>query len=550
MTPDGRILKPLPDDVDAQISRFLGAGSFDSAAICLLHSYADASHERQVADIIRKVAPDLPVTCSCDVSREFREYERGSTTALAAYVQPVIEGYLKRFSAALDQRGFLGRFSVMQSNGGRLPADAMARNAISALFSGPAAGVIGAIGTAKQSGYDNLITLDMGGTSTDVALVTDHAPTVSPQTEIDGLPVRTPVIDIVTVGAGGGSIAWIDDGGLLRVGPRSAGANPGPASYRRGGTLATVTDAHLVRGTLRPESFLDGQMSVDRDAARIALSPLARKLDLETAHLADSVIRIAEANIVRAIQQVSTERGHDPRDFVLVPFGGAGPLHAARVAEELGISTVVVPANAGVLSALGLVMSDYVHYCALTRRTRLEQGTLTAVHEALQTLSSQGRDYMRAVGITGPLIFEQVLEMRYVGQAFEVSVDLDGTAEDLSVESIERAFAEAHHRVFEFSKPPGNPIEIVSFRVGTRAKSADMPSVTSSEIVSCPENEKIVLVEGGVQQSCWLMRRNNVTHEPVTGPVLIEDGTSTIYVPPDWTVHQDDGNSLVLRKRD
>ncbi|MEM6744806.1 MAG: hydantoinase/oxoprolinase family protein, partial [Pseudomonadota bacterium] len=219
LAPDGTEAEALPDDLDAQVAAFLAEAAYDSVAICLLHSYADPSHERRAAEAVARAAPGLPVTCSCDVSREFREYERASTTALAAYVQPVIEGYLKRLSSTLDAAGFAGRFSIMQSNGGRMPAEAMARNAISALFSGPAAGVVGALGMAKRSGFQDVVTLDMGGTSTDVSLIAGGAPDLAPQTEIDGLPVRTPVIDIATVGAGGGSIAWVDDGGLLRVGP-------------------------------------------------------------------------------------------------------------------------------------------------------------------------------------------------------------------------------------------------------------------------------------------------------------------------------------------
>ena len=323
---DGTVVKgPDRAAVTSLVRRVLAEGSYEAAALCFLHAYANPDHERMVAGVIREVAPSLPVTCSNDVTREFREYERASTTVLAAYVQPVMAGYVSRFSAALGRRGFAGRFSIMQSNGGRMPAEAMARNAISALFSGPAAGVIGAVRSVAGAGYHDLITLDMGGTSTDVSLVADGDPELASMTRIDGLPVKTPVVDIVTVGAGGGSIAWADDGGLLRVGPGSAGATPGPACYRRGGDRPTVTDAHLVRGTLRPDAFLGGRMEVDRDAARRVFRPLAGRFGVSVEEIADSVIRLAEVSIVRAIQRVSTERGRDPRDYVLVPFGGAGP---------------------------------------------------------------------------------------------------------------------------------------------------------------------------------------------------------------------------------
>ena len=551
MAADGSVVDALDDQrLDAQVARFLGVGHFDAVAICLLHSYTNPDHERRVAEAVRRHAPDIPVTCSCDVSREFREYERASTTALAAFVQPVIEGYLDRLSNTLRERGFAGRFSIMQSNGGRLPVDAMSKNAISALFSGPAAGVVGALGLAGRSGFHDIITLDMGGTSTDVSLISGGVPDLAPQTEIDGLPVRTPVIDIVTVGAGGGSIAWMDDGGLLRVGPQSAGAHPGPASYLRGGTDATVTDAHLVRGTLQAGSFLGGEMEVDPAAAAAALAPLSERLAMSVEDLADSVIRIAESNIVRAIQQVSTERGRDPRDFALVPFGGAGPLHAARVAEELGIDTVVVPTNAGVLSAAGLLMSDYVHYRARTERTRLDSDAIDTVRDRFDGLRDEATQYLRSAGVSEELTYQHILEMRYVGQAFEVSVPLGGDLRGLTVDAIAAAFSEAHHRVFEFSKPPGDPVEIVSFRLGARARTDEFPVYQEASYGDPGEGVEPVfidIVEGGRSLRCRLMPRHAVGGTDVAGPVLVEDGTSTIYVPPGWRARRDEADSLILR---
>jgi N-methylhydantoinase A len=428
----------------------------------------------------------------------------------------------------------------------------MARNAISALFSGPAAGVVGALGLARRSGFEDVITLDMGGTSTDVSLVAGGEPDLAPQTEIDGLPVRTPVIDIVTVGAGGGSVAWIDDGGLLRVGPRSAGAVPGPACYMRGGTEPTVTDAHLARGTLQADSFLGGRMTVDRDAAVEALRPLAERLSLSIEALADSVIRIAESNIVRAIQQVSTERGRDPRDFALAPFGGAGPLHAARVAEELGIDRVVVPPNAGVLSAAGLLMSDHVHHLARTERTRLEPGAMARVREILRELREEAAAYLRGVGVRGEIGFRHVLEMRYVGQAFEVSVPLGDDLEALDLEAVEAAFAEAHHRVFEFSKPPGDPVEIVSFRLGARVAAGALPDVAEPERDGSEAEaaRSVRIVEGGAAFDCRLAPRGAVGEAATAGPLLIDDGTSTVYVPPGWRVRRDAAGSLVLTREE
>ena len=318
------------------------------------------------------------------MAREFREFERASTTLLSAYVQPVIDGYLHRFESKLAESGFTGRFTVMQSNGGRLPAAAMRQSAITALYSGPAAGVVGATRQAARSGFRDLITFDMGGTSTDVCLVQDGRPSLASESEIDGLPIRTPVLDIVSVGAGGGSIVWVDDGGMLRVGPQSAGADPGPACYGKGGTAPATTDAHIVIGTIRPGAFLGGRMSLDGDAARRAFEPLATRFDLSVEQAAASALQLADANIVRAIQLVSTERGRDPRDYALVPFGGAGPLHAARIAEELGIGTIVVPPNAGVISAYGLVASDYTKFDAVTRKMKLDEAAAKEAGAHLQ----------------------------------------------------------------------------------------------------------------------------------------------------------------------
>lgn len=548
----GVVLAPDENALRESIGAFIQEGKYNAIAICFLNSYVDPAHERLVANIVRTVAPDVVVTCSADVASEFREYERASTTVLAAYVQPTIERYLSRLVNATSERGFNGRFSVMQSNGGRMPAHAMSQNAVSALYSGPAAGVVGAVGIARELGFNNIITLDMGGTSTDVSLVVDGAPQLSAQTRIDGLPVRTPVIDIATVGAGGGSIAWLDDGGLLRVGPQSAGASPGPASYGRGGTLPTVTDAHLIRGTLQARSFLGGAMQVDTVKAREAFTAVASDLGITHENLADSVVRIAEANIVRAIQQVSTERGHDPRDFVLVPFGGAGSLHAARVAEELGIRKIVVPANAGVLSAVGLLASDYVHHRSRTERLALHEDSLDRIKTLLSDLKASASDYLKVQGIQSDLGFEPSLEMRYVGQAYEVSVPVRGDINALTIEEIATAFTQAHQRVFEFSKPPEKPVEIVTFRMGARAATGSLPTVTASapqsEVVDA--NETIDITENGRQYTCRLIRRDSLSEVASPGPLLLEDGTSTIYIPSGWTAVRNDNNHLILQGED
>jgi len=548
---DGDIVTDLDSEVASTLVRdIFDKEKFDSVAICFLHSYLNSIHERALSDIISALYPGMPITCSSDVAREFREYERASTTTLAAYVQPVVAGYISRFSEELARRGFQGKFSIMQSNGGRMPAAAITKNAITALFSGPAAGVVGAIRGKGNTPYPDLITLDMGGTSTDVALVNSDQAELAPMTMIDGLPVKTPVVDIVTVGAGGGSIAWVDDGGLLRVGPQSAGATPGPACYGRGGKLPTVTDAHLVRGTLQSDSFLGGKMSVDLAAASHVIGEIAKKFNVELAEMADNIIRVAEANIVRAIQQVSTERGSDPREFALVPYGGAGPLHAARVAEDLNIETVVVPPNAGVLSASGLLLSDYIHYRSQTKRLLLNEKNLISIQSNISSLTTEAKEYLMKLGIQPNKRIETSLEMRYVGQAFEVPVKLTETDVcNISLALLQKRFAEAHHKIFEFSKPEGDPVEIISIRVGAGEKTPELAVEHDNEDTNNdPKITKVDIVERGILSETTNLSRADLTGRTVSGPVLVQDQNSTVYVPFGWQVRLDDYYNIVLKR--
>ena len=549
MGPNGEVVTPLDEAAAVdRIRRALEGGRYESVAVCFLNSYANPAHERRVAALVAERHPGIGVTCSCDVTREFREYERASTTVLAAYVQPVIDRYLKELERELDARSFTGRFSLMQSNGGRLPASGMVGNAITALFSGPAAGVMGAVRQAERSGFRDLITLDMGGTSTDVCLVRDGVPTLTTDAEIDGLPIRTPVLDIVTVGAGGGSIVWRDDGGMLRVGPQSAGADPGPACYRRGGTDATITDAHLIRGTVLADSFLGGRMAVDAALSSASFGALSEQFGRDLEQIADDAVRVAEHNIVRAIQLVSTERGRDPRDYVLVPFGGAGPLHAARVAEVLSIDTIVIPPAAGVLSAFGLVASDFVRYESRTERFPIDEaGAADRVRERFAEIRAGAEAAFAELGIAGALRFTHTLEMRYVGQAFEVPVTLgEEEIARLDAAFLRAKFNEAHHRIFEFDDSRTNRPEVVSFRLGIASPPPSVPELAGIE--GAPLSSEVAIFDAGERRAARRINRPALRHEgECEGPLLITDDTSTAYVPPGWTARVDAHHNVVLR---
>jgi N-methylhydantoinase A len=547
----GQVVIPL-DEAEARRALIpaLVDGGYDAVGICLLSSYASGAHEARLAELIRAALPALRITCSHEVAPEFREFERASTTALSAYVQPVIDHYLDRFEATLAEAGFRGRFSVMQSNGGRLPATAMRSSAITALFSGPAAGVVGAVRQAARSGRGDLITFDMGGTSTDVALVRGGEPALAPETEVDGLPIRTPVLDIVSVGAGGGSLVWMDDGGMLRVGPQSAGADPGPACYGRGGTRPTVTDAHVVRGTIRPEAFLGGAMALDADAARRAFADVAARLGTDIAGAAAAAIRLAVANIVRAVQLVSTERGRDPRDYALLPFGGAGPLLAAEIAEELGVREILVPPNPGVISALGLLSADYLKVYRATRRMALDEAAPDALRAAHGAFSATAAREFAALDLHGAREDQLEVDMRFVGQAFEIPVAIP-TAElpGLSAAGLAERFTEAHRRVYLHGGERGRRVELVSLRYGVRQRLDALPEAEECPgSVSRPATAPVVLGDGSGVAARLLDAARLGIGDPVQGPALVEGYSSTLWVPPGWVAARDAAGNTIMRR--
>ena len=549
---DGEVIAPLDSAaLGRDVIPALAAGGYEAVAVCLLNAYANPAHEIAVGKAIAGALPDVTVALSHQITREFREYERASTTALSAYVQPVIDRYISRFEASLGEAGFGGRFSVMQSNGGRLPATAMRSNAVNALLSGPAAGVIGAARQVGRAGYRNLLTFDMGGTSTDVSVVTGQRPQLTNEFEIDGLPVRIPLIDIHTIGAGGGSVVWIDDGGMLRVGPRSSGAVPGPACYMRGGIEPTLTDAHVIRQTVRAEAFLGGRMEIDPELSRTAFAPIAENFGMSLEEAAESAITLADANVVRAIQLISTERGLDPRDYVLVPFGGAGPLHAANVARELGLRTVVVPPSAGVISAFGLIASDFTLFSSLTRRATLGEDAADILRGAYEDLREEAEEKARAMRLDGDLTLELIADMRFVGQAFEVPAHFSpDELPGLTAADVAERFRAAHQQVYFFGGETAKPVEFVSFRLGATVALGDVPPLRETEASAGAESE-IDLFDGRRWQKGRLVSRSRLREgAEIAGPALLEDPTSTVFLPEGWTATRDAADNTVMTRRD
>jgi N-methylhydantoinase A len=464
---DGEIVTPLDEGAARAAVTGLVQAGVEAIAICFLYSFVNPSHEMRVAEIAREIAPGLPIWASHEVLPEFREFERLSTTVTNASLGPVVDRYLASFATRVDELGIPGHPYIAQSNGGIMSVSTARQRPASMLLSGPSGGVMGAVYVAGLAAVGNIITLDMGGTSTDVALIEGGTPTVSTDHEIAGYPVRIPMIDVHTIGAGGGSIGWIDPGGALNVGPRSAGAVPGPACYRRGGTLPTISDANVLTRRLNPERILGGQMEIDAEAARRAIEEhIARPLGMNVIDAAMGMLTIVDANMVLATRMVSVERGYDPRDFTLVAFGGAGPLHAISIAAELGVRRVLVPEAPGILCALGLLATDMRADYVRTALGLTGDTPAAEMAEIWAELEGRAQDWLSGEGIPpATRLLQRTVDMRYLGQNYElpVSAPADAWTDEARAE-LERRFHAAHERTYGYAAPD-EVTQIVNYRV-------------------------------------------------------------------------------------
>jgi len=537
----GEVLTPLDEDSIHLALETLRSADIEAVAISLLFSFANPDHEQRVAHAAR--AMGLYVSTSCEVLPEFREYERTSTVVLNSYVGPLIDRYLERLEQRLPTHTML---RIMQSNGGSISGAMARREAARTLLSGPAAGVVGAAYVAQASGIDKVITIDIGGTSTDVALV-DGAITETTDGNVGGYPSKLPMIDIHTVGAGGGSIAWFDLGGAFRVGPRSAGANPGPVAYGQGGEEVTVTDAHVVLGRLIPDAFLGGDMRLDVEGAKGTMSKLAQRLNTSLEEAALGVIRIANVNMEAAIRVISVERGSDPRHFALVAFGGAGPLHACELAAALRIPRVLIPTTPGVLSALGMLVADTLKDYVRTVMIAAEEAS-EVIASVLADLEQQGRHDLDSEGIPPEkMIIERLLDLRYVGQSYELIVPF----EDDIVKAID-GFHALHEQRFGYSDPHEH-VQVVSVRLKARGL-VDRPELERQEVT--PDADIIPIAtrrvifagaNGPVARDTPLYDRASLHPGGLLmGPAIITQYDTTTVVPPEWRVQVDAVSNLVI----
>src|SRR5262245_26557769 len=461
----GRVLVPLnEDDVRAAVGA-LRAQGVQAIAVCYLFSFVNPAHERRTREIIAEIAPEISVSLSSDVDPTFREYERLCVTAFDAYLGPVVKGYLAGLADTLRGLGVRGVPLIMRSRGGIVSAALAAQQPVTLFLSGPAGGVIGAAFAAGRSGVRDVVSLDMGGTSNDVAVVRGGEPLIAAEGWIGPYPVRTPMVDVNTIGAGGGSIAWIDAAGGLRVGPRSAGADPGPACYGLGGDEATVTDANLLLGYLNPERFAGGALALDVAAAERALTVVARRLELDVVAAAAGIHRVINARMADQIRLMTIKRGYDPRQFALVVLGGAGPVHGVALAEEMGMAEVIVPEAPGVLAAFGLLAASIQHHHARTLTGPADSIDLGAVNACLAELDAAGRARMQEEGVPADGVrVAHSADMRYVGQAYELEVPVSAPLTRAHMPAVVRAFHAAHERVYGYARVQ-QPTEIVNLRV-------------------------------------------------------------------------------------
>jgi N-methylhydantoinase A len=549
MTRGGHVVTELSDaEIARLVDQVAGAG-VDACAICFLFAFANPAHERRLADALRAALPQLHVSASSEVQPEFREYERLSTTVLNAYLQPVMAEYLLSLETWLAEQAPAARLGVNQSNGGLISAARARLFPIRTALSGPAAGIAGAIHTARVAGEPDIITLDMGGTSADVCLIRDYKAETAHERWIEGYPARLASLDINAVGAGGGSIAWVDTDGLLKVGPRSAGAVPGPACYGRGGTLPTVSDANLVLGRLSAEGLLDGSMPLDVEASRRALAALAERIGLSLEHTALGILDIVVANMVRAVRTVSVERGFDPRRFTLLPFGGAGPLHAVAVARALGIGRILVPANPGLLCAEGLLISDQREDFVRSVQRPLDAASLASLDAVLASLRVEAESWYAAEEIEPVRRSAAVaIDLRCVGQNFELAVAV--TPEKLGDEAALRAdFIEAHRRAYGF-EPSTQALEIVNLRLVATGKTdaAFVDDAASSDAGEAePHAIRTVWFERAGPVETKIYRRAALgIGQCVVGPAVIEQLDATILVHPGDCATVLPGQSLLI----
>jgi N-methylhydantoinase A len=550
---DGSVETPLDEAAFRAAVSQLRAAGVQAVAVCFLYGFIRTDHEMTARRIL---AEDFPAAFACvshEVAPEFREFERMSTAVVNAYLGPVMHSYIERLAGRLAGLGMTATPHLTQSNGGVIGFEQAVRLPVRTVLSGPSTGVVGAQEVGRLAGYPDLITFDMGGTSTDVALLQGGACRMASEAAVHGYPIKAPMLDIHTVGAGGGSVAFVDSGGLLKVGPRSVGADPGPVCYGLGNTEPTVTDANIVLQTLNPTHLLGGRMAVRQDLANAAIERLARTLGLEKMATAQGIISVVTANMARAIRVISVQRGHDPRDYALVAFGGAGPLHAARLAKELDIGRIVVPRSPGILCAMGLLLTDLRADFAVTRVHTLATAALADIADAFRVLAGQADAWFAEVHIEAAARrIMRTADMRYAGQNYELAIPLaDGPLGPASLQALADAFAAAHQRMYGFIAED-DPVQLVTFRIEAagivpKATFKPQPDAGPDAASAIIARRDVWLPEAGGFVTCPIYDRDRLrAGNQIVGPAIVEQMDATTVVLPELVARVEPYLNLIL----
>lgn len=548
----GDVKKPLDITAVKAIVEDMKKNEVEAVCVCLLHSYANAKHEKKIKEIVTAEYPGILVTLSSEILPEFREYERMSTVCINGYVMPKVNKYVADLDRKLKDIHLKSDLYIMQSNGGVITAATARESSARTVLSGPAGGALAGGFICEQTGRGNIITVDMGGTSLDICLIADNKPRYTTESQIGGYPIKLPMIDIHTIGAGGGSIAWIDGGGALRVGPESAGATPGPACYCKGGTEPTVTDANVVLGRLNPEYLLSGEFDLDQTKAySVIKEKIADPLGLSVVDAAAGIIKVVNANMVRGIRVVSVEKGYDPREFALVPFGGAGPVHGVEMAEELGMKEVIVPKNPGVTSAIGMLSADVRHDYVRTFIMDSQKIVMEELQKMIDDLEAAATADLHEEGFgEKDMEFKRVLDMRYLGQAYEIPVDIcEGglTAEDVTV--ARESFHKLHFKSYGYCRRE-QVVEIVNIRLTALGKLPRMSFEKDKGGVAYrpePSATREVYMRNGYVPSNIYVREQLKEGAEITGPAIVEQLDSTTVIFPGQRATVDVFGNIIIQ---
>jgi N-methylhydantoinase A len=550
----GEVLQLLDEERVEGIVRDIKGNQVESIAVCLIHSYTNPIHEQKIKSIVSKAFPGAYVTISAEVLPEFREYERTSTVCINAYVMPKVNDYLVDLGRRLRDLAVASDLYIMQSNGGVITAKTARQMSARTVLSGPAGGALTGVFVAQTVGRSNVVTIDMGGTSSDICLIEGKEPRITTESDIGGYPIKLPMIDINTIGAGGGSIAWIDPGGGLQVGPRSAGADPGPVCYGRGGTEPTVTDAHAVLGRLNPSYLLDGEMALQIGAASDALKEkIARPLGIDLHRAAEGIVAVVNANMIRGIRRVSVERGYDPREFTLIAFGGAGPLHGVELAQALDMKEIIIPPHPGIASAFGMLSADVRHDFVRTDVSVSGRVDVNRLRSIFKDMEIQGGRLLNQEGFAERSIrLIRSADLRYLRQAYELSVPIRGGRLDpQDIADTVELFHDLHQKTYGYARR-AEDVEFVNLRVvalGTlprfrvrkkRGRGGTEPESTGSRHVSFDGTslETVVYLRDGLPQGL-----------EISGPAIVEQMDSTTAIPPQYQAVTDRYGNLLIRAK-